>query len=207
MKKLLLLSAFMPSMAFANDFTFQPYVGADFLHSVYSYNDNYDAGSGLFLDGDIILEDSLNGLNVHIGNRFHQNFGAELGYFRTQEESKDIATGTVVGPGTVAAADFTTDVQVSGFTVDALGYLPIGQQYPFELVGTAGVSYNTMEITDSSGSADVDESELGFRAGGGAQVNITPQINARALARYQTADFDDIAENAWTYSVGLNYGF
>ncbi len=38
--------------------------------------------------------------------RLHRNFGLKLGYFRTREESKNIAGGAVVGPGTVATADF-----------------------------------------------------------------------------------------------------
>lgn len=134
----------------------------------------------------------------------------ELGYFRTKEEGKNIAAGSTVGPGTVAAANFTTDVKLYGFTLDALGYLPIGAEDRFELIGTAGLSWIKGEVkatVPGAGSGSVDESEIGFRGGAGAQFNITNNVNVRGLARYQSADFDDVADNAWTYSLGLNYSF
>lgn len=187
-----------------------PYVGFDLQRSVYNYNDNYDIGGGLALDGDAILEDALDGVNVHFGIRPHKNFGAELSYFRTREEGKNIASGSTVGPGTVATADFSTDVQVQGITLDGLGYLPLGAEERFELIGTAGLSWSKAEVTATvpgAGSGDVDESEIGFRIGAGAQANLTDHINIRGLARYQTADFDDVADNAWTYTLGLNYSF
>lgn len=205
MKKLLLLTSalLLPATAQAQSVVFKPYVGFDIQRTNYAYNSNYDL-DGLSVDGDLVLEDGLNGLNIHVGNRFHENFGAEIGYFRTRQESKDIAAGDVVGDGTVAAADFSTDTQVQGFTLDALGYLPVYDGV--ELIGTAGATWTKIEVevTDSD---DIDESELGFRAGGGIQYTFTEAISARALARYQTADFDDIADRAWTYSLGLNYSF
>ena len=218
MKKLLCTAACMAAFTFpahifpakAQEINFKPYVGFDLQRSIYDYNDNYDIGGGLALNGNTILEDSLNGLNIHVGNRFHKNFGAELGYFRTKEEGKNIVNGATVGPATVATADFSTDVKVQGFTLDGLGYLPLGEDEKFELIGTAGLSWSKAEVTATVpgvGSGDVDESEIGFRIGGGAQVNFTDNINMRGLVRYQTADFESVADNAWMYSLGLNYSF
>ena len=214
MKKQLLtaaaLVAFVTSAHAEDSVVFKPYVGVDVQRSVYSYNDNYDAGGGAFLDGDLILEDALNGMNIHIGSRVHENVGVELGYFRTKEEGKTIANGSTVGPGTVATADFTTKTKSSGFTLDALGYVPVDEQKRFELIGTAGVSWTKAEIeavVPGAGSGSVDDSEVGFSVGGGAQFNVTDRVNIRGLARYQTADFSDVADRAWTYSVGLNYSF
>ncbi len=47
----------------------KPYVGIDLMRSVYDYNKSYDIGGGLALDGDAILDDSLDGLNIHAGIR------------------------------------------------------------------------------------------------------------------------------------------
>jgi len=213
MKNLLCTAAMLAAItlpAQAQEINFKPYVGFDLQRTNIDYNDNYDIGGGLALNGNTILEDSLNGFNVHVGNRFHKNFGAELGYFRTKEESKSIAAGSTVGPGTVAGADFTTDVKIQGITLDALGYLPLGAEKRFELIGTAGVSWMKGEVTATvpgADSGDVDESEIGFRGGAGAQFNVTNQVNVRGLARYQSADFEDVADKAWTYSLGLNYSF
>jgi len=203
-----IFAAFIPDAHAEPSFIFKPYVGFDLQRSVYDYNNNYDIGGGFSLDGDTLLEDSLNGANIHIGARLHKNLGLELGYFRTQEEGKSIATGTVVGKGLVAATDFDTDIKLNGFTLDALGYIPLTEK--LELIGTGGVSWTKGEVTltiPTVGNESVNESEIGFRIGGGAQFNFTDNINARALVRYQTADFDDVADNAWTGTVGLNYSF
>ena len=146
---------------------FKPYIGVDFQHTAVQYNDNYDIGGGLFLDGDAILEDGLNGVNIHVGNRFNENFGVELGYFRTRSEGKSINAGDAIGPGTIAAVGFKTDMQLQGVTFDALGYLPVGAANGLELIGTAGVAWTKAEAT-LMGISD-DDSELGFRVGGGAQ--------------------------------------
>ncbi len=203
-------TAFLISPAHAEDIPFKPYIGLDLQHTSVDYNNNYDIGGGLALDGETILEDGFNGANIHIGSRFHKYFGAELGYFRTQSESKDTASGATVGPSTVATADFSTDVKLQGFTLDALGYLPIDKEERFELIGTAGVSWIKGEVeatVPGVGSADVDDSEIGFRLGAGAQYNVTDNIDLRGLVRYQKVDFDNIADNAWTYSLGVNYSF
>lgn len=184
---------------------FRPYVGIDLMRSVYSYNDDYDVGGGMALDGDAVLEDRLDGLGIHVGVRPHDNFGLEMGYFRTRNESRNIEAGSTVGSGTIVTADFKTKVRVQGVTLDGLGYLPLGEEEKFELIGTAGLSWSKAEIKiDDYGDHD---SEFGFRIGAGGQYNIDAHFNLRGLIRYQRADFDDIADNAWTYSFGLNYAF
>lgn len=128
----------------------------------------------------------------------------------TKEESRNIANGQTIGTGTIAAADFSTDVKLSGFTLDALGYVPVDEQEAFNLIGTAGVSYLKAEasLTEPGvGTEGFDESEFGFRVGGGAQYNVTDAVNLRGLVRYQTADFEGAVDNIWMYSVGLNYAF
>lgn len=196
-----------PQGARADDVAFRPYVGADAQYTDFGYNNNYDLGGGLALDGDAILEDGLPGFNIHVGNRFHKNFGAELGYFRTKEQSKDVAAGSTVGPGpTVALTGFTTKVKAQGVTLDALGYVPLDEAARFELIGTAGVSYTKAEL-EFAGYGSEDESEFGYRLGAGAQYGLDDNISVRGLARYQSADFEDVADNAWTYSLGVNYAF
>lgn len=200
----------LASTAHADSVVFKPYVGVDLQRTIVDYNNDYDIGGGLALNGNTILEDGLNGFNVHVGNRFHKNFGAELGYFRTFSESKSTSAGESVGPGTVAGSDFSTKVKLQGITLDALGYLPLGASEKFEVIGTAGISWIDGEIESTVpgvGTASTDENEFGFRIGGGAQYSFTENVSIRGLARYQTADFSDVAEDAITLSVGLNYSF
>jgi opacity protein-like surface antigen len=194
-------------IAGAEEYDLKPYVGFDLQRTVADYNSNYNY-DGDAIDANTLFEDSLDGVNVHAGIRPHRNFGVEAGYFRTQEEDKNIPTGASVGNGFVTADDLKTSVKLSGFTLDGLGYLPVAND-KVDLIGTAGLSYikGETEIKDSTDTYKDDESEIGYRVGGGAQFNITEQVNVRGLARYQTVDFDDVADSAWTYSVGLNYSF
>lgn len=204
MKKLLLLSVFIPSTAFAG---WTPYVGIDAQRTDYDYNSDYDYGGGVTLDGNAILEDSLNGLNIHVGNKFNEYVGVELGIFKNKDESKATETGDDIG-SINSPTDFTTKAETRGITLDALGYYPIHEK--FDLIGTVGVSYTDAKFTldiPGIGSDSVDESEFGLRAGAGGQFNINEQVNVRALARYQQADFDGIADDAIIYSLGMNYSF
>lgn len=210
MKKLLCTAALLAALtSTAQAQEMKPYVGVDLQRTLYNYNDNIDIGGGAFLNGNTVLNDALNGIGIHVGNRFTKNFGAEFGGFYNREASKSIANGTVVGAGpTVAGGDFTTDVKSYGLALDGLAYLPLNDK--FDLIGTAGVTWTKAKATvvvPGVGSGSDSTSELGLRGGGGAQVNLTDKVSARALVRYQTADFDDVADNAWTYSLGVNYSF
>jgi opacity protein-like surface antigen len=210
MKKLLLTTAaLMAFVPFAQAQDLKPYVGIDLQRTLYSYNDSDDIG-GTILDDNKILNDVLNGFNLHVGNRFHKNFGAELGVFYNRKATKNISTGDDIGPSTVAAADFSTNVKTYGATLDGIGYLPLGTAQKFELLGTAGLTWTKAKGTidvPTVGSENLSDSEVGFRLGGGAQFNFTPEASLRGIARYQTADFSNVADHAWTYSVGVNYSF
>ncbi|MCB0376195.1 MAG: porin family protein [Sinomicrobium sp.] len=212
MKKLLLCSAavmmFAPA-AHAESVVFKPYIGVDFQHSSYSYNKDF-VDSGVHLNGETLLENGLNGFNIHVGNRFNDYIGLELGYFRTKEGTKDIKAGDTVGNGTVAAADFSTKVKTQGVTLDALGYLPLGTEKRFDLIGTAGLSWTKADLkidVPGVGSGSDNSSEIGFRAGAGAQFHVTDKVNIRGIARYQNADFDSTTDHAWVYTLGVNYSF
>lgn len=210
MKKLLFLTLlFIPTLASAaEDSSKWMYMGLDLQRTRYSYNDNYSLGAGAFLDGDTILEENLNGANIYIGGRFSEYFGLELGYFRNKEETKGVSAGTVVGTGTVAATSFTTDVKSHGFALDALGYVPVAPG--LEIVGTAGVTWTDAEIGLSGagiGKASADEDEFGYRLGAGLQYTLENGLGFRGLVRYQYADFDNIADDAWIYTLGVNYRF
>lgn len=183
------------------------YIGFD----LQQHNIDYDNGL------DAALDDRLNGANIYVGRRFNKNFGAELGYFRTQEDSKAIGLDISGITGTPGDVINSTEIMAQGVTLDGLGYLPLDSAGRFELIGTAGVSWIKADLTvngilyGTAVSASDDESEFGYRAGAGAQYGITDRLNLRGLARYQSMDFGssgfDVANNAWIYSLGANYSF
>lgn len=183
-----------------------PYIGADIQHTAYELSST----SASSLNPDLLLEDALNGINIHAGVRPHKNLGLEVGFFNNLAETKNIASGSPVGSGLVAATDFSTEISTYGFTLDAIGYLPLDKKERFELIGTTGVSWTKAEISLSApgvASESSSDSELGFRVGAGVQYKLTEKFNVRGIARYQTADFDGEADNAVNFSVGLNYNF
>ena len=52
-----------------------------------------------------------------------------------------------------------------------------------------------------------DETETQLRLGAGAQYEFAEDWNLRGMVRWQNADFDDTADNAYTFSLGVNYTF
>ena len=206
---LITLTLCIPAQAAApnGDDFFHPYIGFDLQRYSVDYDNGFDAA----------MDDSLNGGNIHVGNRFNKYFGAEFGYFRTEEGNKSVnfdISGITGTPGDVLAS---TDVKMQGITLDGLGYMPIEDAGKFELIGTAGISWIKADLTLNgtvngvAGSISDYQSEFGLRAGAGAQYSFTDQVSLRGLVRYQSMKFDssgfDITNHALIYSAGLNYSF
>lgn len=196
MKKLsILLPLLLTTNAYASDFYFKPYVGANYDYAKLDYQDIPGTG----LNGSDIASDSLNGADVHIGARVHKYLGFEASYLWTADSTKDNVLNTGVN----------TKVNVRGETLDAMGYLPIDEKGKFELIGTVGVSHLRAHANFSALGANGSDSETETkgRFGGGAQYWLSDNINARGIVRYQGADFDGDLNNAIIASIGLNYQF
>lgn len=174
------------AQATENDWFFKPYVGADYQYTQYG---NKDFGAGI--KSDDIADTGLHGGNVHVGARLHENLGVEAGYFMTQEGHKDLGGAK-------------SNLKVKGATFDVLGYYPICPKA--ELIGTVGASYSKADYeipTFFSG----DDSEWKGRIGAGAQYWLADNINARALVRYQGADFEGSVSNGVVGTLGVNWQF
>lgn len=194
MKKIFLTLAIIfsstPVMAieYPTGFFFKPYMGADYDYMHVSYKDG----------GGDVLKSNLNGFDIHAGARVNKYLGFEGSYLWTANADKD----NVLGSG------IDTSVNVRGFTLDALGYLPVTSDNKLELIGTVGVSRLKAEFS-ATGIVGVSGSETEYkpRFGAGAEYWVTDNSNLRGLVRYQAADFDDNASHAIVASVGLNYQF
>lgn len=215
MKKHLMAALFacafiLPATASAQNFASRPYVGVD----VTRYNLDYGSenlGGGVVLNGNRAFDKGFNGFNVHVGNRFHENFALELGYFRTETGTRNPNIDISAATGTAGDGINATKVRLQGLSLDGLGYMPVAERV--DLIGTAGLTWTRASYNVAgrfggvnSGVSDSD-SELSFRLGGGAQYNVTDSLALRTLVRWQHADFDNAVDNIWTYGIGLNVGF
>jgi opacity protein-like surface antigen len=177
-----------------NDWYFKPYGGIDYQHVGVDYKNVIPS-----ISTSSVLNDSLNGFDIHAGARVNKYLGGEIGYLWTGEAGKNNVLGT----------GLNTTTQVTGWTFDALGYLPVTSDQKLELIATAGLTDLSadLKLNGAGGHASVSESEVGGRFGGGAQYWITDHVNGRVLVRYQTADFNGIANDAVEVNAGLNYQF
>ena len=182
----ILMSGAAQADDWTSNFYFKAYVGGDYQYTHIDYSDgNSD-----------VLDKNLNGGDVHIGARVNQYLGFEAGYEDTAYSTKD----NVLGSG------FNTKIKLQGYTLDALGYLPVTDDKKLELIGTAGVTRLEAKL-DIPGIGNGNEWETKGRVGGGAQYWVSDNLNVRGLVRYQGADFDDTANNAIVGTIGVNYQF
>lgn len=185
----------------AERFELKPYIGVDLQQNMTDYKSAVVPGVGN-VEGNDLFEDKLIGANIHAGIRPHENIGLELGFFKTQEGEQDFFIG--VTPA-------NSELSLQGFTLDAIGYLPLGAG--FDLIGSAGIIHTKadLKINTILGPDKLSESELEWRIGAGAQYQINDSLSTRAMIRYQPSDFTlygySVTDDIWTLSFGLNYHF
>ena len=179
----------------SDGFFFKPYVGADYEY----FSANYKDVPGTGVNYDDIFSDSFNGGDVHVGARVHKYLGFEAGYFDTASSNKSGLLGTTA----------SSSARIDGWTLDALGYLPLGDSQKFELIGTVGLARTTAKgsVTISGTPYSANGSETKGRIGAGAEYWLTDNLNVRGLVRYQDADFGGLANNVIVTSLGLNWQF
>lgn len=184
-----ILASLVGVSAYADgDFSFKPYIGAEYDYVRANYKDDFDT----------VANESFHGGDIHIGARVNKYLGFEVGYLDTAQAKKT----NVLGSG------INTGVKLSGETLDAMGYLPINGS-KFDLLGTVGVSHLKAELTlkGAGGHASASETEYKPRLGAGAQYWVTDNLNVRGIVRYQGADFDGAVGSAVVGSLGVNWQF
>lgn len=155
---------------------YSPYAGIDYTYSNFSH------------DGD-----NFNGGKIFVGAQYNQNFGAEVFYQRTLNSHS-----------ANEAPKARTSYHFDAYGIDALGYLPLGCEQKFSLIGTAGIArYRLADRTPHVGHGH--EMSWGYRLGAGAEYNINEKVAVRALARY--VDLGNSNDDMWEYSLGAKYNF
>lgn len=164
----------------ANAMEYNPYVGVEYGYS--------------FLNGGVDAN-NFNSGKIFVGSQYNENFGVEAFYQRTTSDKKADKMGEAY------------KVKYEAYGIDALGYLPMGCDQEFSLIGTAGLAYYDFKSKMEGGKAEHD-GMWGYRLGAGAEYNVTENVAVRALARYTKLDQRmDNSNDMMEYSLGARYNF
>lgn len=186
MKKILLLAgvAAMFSMN-ANAMNWmhkdlRPYVGMDYIYSYAGYK-----------DVERKPQRSYNSISGNMGVRMWKYFGPEFYYqyafkrtsFKGEEKLKN---------------------RFFSYGMDMIGYMPLGCDGTFDLLGSVGLGGYNVKTRHRTFSNDTNK--VGYRFGLGAMYNMTENLSARIMGRYDyvgTKYLDDL----WEVTAGLRYNF
>lgn len=168
----------------AAELEYKPYVAADYHYTdanAHKESPYYNSGS------------------VSVGTSYNKYFGTELFYQYSNDYKKSNRT-----TGEKRSSQF------QAYGLDMIGYLPLGCDQVFSLLGTIGIGEYKFEKKNgfmTIGSHKHNDSGYGYRAGLGAQYQIDENWSVRAIARYigldKVKDFDHMMD----YSMGVKYSF
>ena len=95
---------------------------------------------------------------------------------------------------------------MQSYGLDLYGYLPLGCDQTFALLGTAGISNIDIDYKYQDEKRDT-ENGLGYRLGAGAQYSFDENLSVRAVARYIFTDKVSDVDHIMEYSAGIKYNF
>ncbi len=184
MKKTLLLAGVACAFAFnANAMEIKPYVGLDYNYSSLGIAKNTANWN---------VEDDYHNASIVAGAKLHKNFGLEAFYQRSLNESRSVQETTKVTS------------RLSGYGIDALGYLPLGCDQKVELIG--GLGLGEYELKERAFIGTNKEEGLGYRMNVGAQYNINDKLAVRGMFRHVIVEHGDL-DRINEYSAGIRYSF
>ncbi len=207
-------NAALPSVG---NMALRPYVGLEYNYigaDVTRYTADFDSNSVNDFSGDLFA-DRYSALVPNVGVRLGKYAGLEVGYLRSTEEDQSL-----VGTDFLAGTAGKTETRITGWNVDANGYLPLAEK--LEAIGSVGFGHYKAKTKVSgtivaggfalgSGSASDDDSDTALRLGAGLQYSFTDNISLRGMVRYMDVKFEDsgdtLADGAWTGAVGVSYTF
>ena len=189
----------------------RPYIGLDVATTKMDFGDeqwvkDYDGGDNYFDDGNTSL-------SLVVGAKFNKHFGLEA-FYQKSGDGKNEAEYEDNEEWGVWGKDKTT-ISYTAMGIDAIGYLPINQD--FEILASLGLAQYDFESKISyseigvygyyEGSESKDFDSLGIRLGIGAQYNFNEHFALRAMARYIKMYDDEYVKSLTEFSLGLRYMF
>lgn len=156
-----------------------PYLGADFTYG----------GAKSFG-----LKPNYAGALVNIGTKYNDYFGTEIFYQQTDSDTRHLS----------ASKEFKTSYRAYG--LDIYGYLPLGCEKTFELLGTAGFAEYVFRSTEKPQKHHTNTG-YAYRIGAGALYHLTENTSLRAIARFADMHKVSYINNVKELTLGLRYEF
>lgn len=184
----LLLLSFICCSASAS---LDPYIGADVQVRHMPFKLNY---------GHNQFEKTVLGSDLYAGLRITPNFGIEIGYDKAPKQSREtslqagsIFTSNKTVPTDISPLIVKTKERLSGPYLGLMGFYPITETLPLELVGSAGISFLKLrlerEVTCGGPYAFYVQRAYSShknvpRIGGGIQYGLTEKLTSRAMVHF-----------------------
>ena len=181
---------------------FSPYAGVDYKQMWLNPKDQteskdfgtYRADWTTRIGSSIIIP----GADIYAGAKFHENFGAELGWgFSRRTEADVTKTRRVVNAAGVELSNRSTNdkskISLHGPRFDLMAYYPVAERV--ELIGSLGAGWTKGRLTVSHTESAYPEAnekttlkgKWSFvpRVGMGVKCDITDTFGVRAMARWE----------------------
>lgn len=163
----------------ANALEYNPYVGFDFSQANTTAEGNIDP--------------AYQNLSINAGTSYNKYFGTEVFVQKSDTYHKKSE-----------GEKFKTSFDAYG--LDLMGYLPLGCDQVFSLVGTFGLANYDFNFK-STGTKNEGDNGLGWRTGLGAQYALDDNWSVRAIARHVNFNKIDGLDHMMEYSLGARYTF
>jgi opacity protein-like surface antigen len=138
--------------------------------------------------------------SLDVGYQINKNLAFEGGYIGSTNETYEASGGNLAGSVTASA-------RISGWTVTAVGMLPLAKQ--FSLLGKLGVAevQDTANVTGLVGNNEINGIKSDITYGVGAKYDFTNAISMRIdLDNYNIgSSFISSRCNIWTVGVGYKF--
>jgi len=156
-------------------------------------------------DPSLPIDDSTLGVQLYAQAKLNSWFGIEAGYFSSGEFETDLSpNSTSCDPSEFCDAA----VEFKGFSLTAVGYLPIGgDDSDIDLYGKLGAYNFDIDYSQRIGSSTIPSSlgsSSGITAGAGAVINVGDNIGVRTEFDYYDVEN---TEHLWTLAMGVEYRF
>lgn len=176
------------------------YVGGDVGYSKHGYASEFKNALASYPGSAGTAKTKAPTVGLFVGGKFHENFGAEIGYTFFKKAKVDW-TGT-----------WNTDyIKANNIYADLLGYMPVDTC--FDLIGSVGmgrmkIKFNTNNGADAANNYDsFSKGKVGFRLGAGAQYKFDDHFATRVMVRYQRANIKGVNDiKAYKSNTSVNLG-